>query len=72
MELPKSVYYVLNPEGKAFEDSVSYSRDICMVEFVATWFGSWGIKPTLYEAQTVFKMFERVGFKLIEVKLPKT
>jgi hypothetical protein len=71
MELPKSVFYVLNPEGKAFEDSVSYNREICQLEFVKSWFSGWGIHPTGYEANTIFKMFERKGFKIMEVKLPK-
>jgi hypothetical protein len=71
MELPKSVFYVLNPEKKAFEDSVSYNREICQLEFVKSWFSGWGIQPTGYEANTIFKMFERNGFKIMEVKLPK-
>lgn len=70
-ELPKSVFYVLNPEGKAFEDSVSYRADICRMEFVKAWFSGWTIIPTGYEADVIFKMFERRGFKIMEVKLPK-
>jgi hypothetical protein len=70
-ELPKSVFFVLNPEGRAFDDSVSYRADLCRSEFVKSWFAGWkGMYATSYEADVVFKMFERAGFKLIEVPLP--
>lgn len=71
MTLPKNVYFVMNPEGKAFSDSVNYEKHLCKMQFVSSWFGSWNIHPTLTEADTVFTMFERKGFKIIEVPLPK-
>ena len=71
MILPKNVYFVMNPEGKAFSDSVNYQRHLCKMQFVASWFGSWNIHPDLNEADTVFAMFERKGFKIIKVPLPQ-
>lgn len=68
--LPKKVYFVLNPEGKAFNDSVNYEKHLCKMQFVASWFGSWDIHPNIIEADTVFGMFERKGFKIVEVELP--
>lgn len=71
MELPKSIFFVLNPEGRAFDDSVAYRRDLCEITFVKSWFSGWGIHPNNYESSVVFKMFERVGFKIIEIPIPK-
>ena len=71
MTLPKSVFFVLNPEGKAFNDSVSYERHICEIEFVRSWFSGWNISVGMYEAGVVFKMFEKAGFKIGEIPLPK-
>jgi hypothetical protein len=68
--LPKKVYFVLNPEGKVFQDSVREQKHLCKIDFVKSWFNSWGIHPNLGEADTVFGMFERVGFKIIDITLP--
>lgn len=70
MKLPKSVFFVLNPEGKAFSDSVNYEKHLCKIEFVRSWFSSWNIHPDLYEADVVFRMFEKRGFTIVEIPLP--
>lgn len=72
VDLPKSIFLVLNPEGKAFHDSVSYNQRACEQEFCKSWFAGWGIVPTGYESDVMFRMFERAGFKMIEVPLPMT
>ena len=69
--LPKKVYFVMNPEGKIFQDSVREHKHICKMAFVDSWFGSWGISSTLTEADTVFGMMEKKGFKIIEIELPQ-
>lgn len=67
-DLPKRIFFVLNPEGKPFNDSVSTEKHLCKMKFVDSWFGgNWGIHSTLIEADTIFNMFQRVGFKIIEV-----
>lgn len=68
--LPKKVYFVMNPEGNVFQDSVREQKHLCKIDFVASWFNSWGIRPTMTEADTVFGMFERVGFKIIDIDVP--
>lgn len=69
--LPKKVYFVMNPDGQVFQDSVREQKHLCKIDFVQSWFGSWNLKCNLIEADTVFNMFERVGFKIIEIELPK-
>jgi len=69
-QLPKSVFFVMNPEGKVFNDSVRTEKHICKMCFVDSWFSSWGIKSTMIEADSIFRMFERVGFQIIEVQIP--
>lgn len=67
--LPKKIYFVMNPEGKVFQDSVREQKHLCKIDFVNSWFGSWDIKCTMTEADTVFGMFERKGFKIIDIEL---
>lgn len=66
----KRIFLVMNPEGKIFQDSVHYEKHLCKMQFVNSWFGSWDIHANLIEADTVFAMFERKGFKIIEVEIP--
>lgn len=71
VQLPEEVFFVINPEGKSFQDSVSSHQHLCKREFLQTWFSGWEITLTDYECDTLWKAFERRGFRLISVKLPK-
>jgi hypothetical protein len=70
--LPKKVYFIMNPDGKVFQDSVREQKHLCKIDFVASWFCTWpGMKPNMIEADNIFNIFERGGFKIIEIELPK-
>lgn len=63
----------MNPEGKVFSDSVRHEKHICKIDFVKSWLCTWpGMVPNMIESDTIFRIFERGGFKIIEIEIPRT
>lgn len=65
------IFVVLNPEGKAFAQTVSFSENECLMKFANVWFSGWGIHPDHYEQGVIWRMFKNNGFKLLEIDLPE-
>jgi len=67
----KKVYFIQNPEGRIFQDSVSYDKQICIRQFVNSWWDMWKVKASDYACDIIWKQFEASGFRLYEVELPE-
>lgn len=66
----KKIYIVLNPEGKVFRDTISVTNHECKMSFASSWFSGWNIHPDNYQSSVIWEMFQKRGFKILEIELP--
>lgn len=67
----KSIFVVMDPKGKVWSDTVATTIQSCQVNFAKAFHSGWPVAIDYHLAWSIWGVYERIGFKIEEIELPK-
>lgn len=67
------IYFIVNPEGKTFEETADFNEEKCKQKFVQQWVlgSTWNFQMDSYELGVIWGVFGKRGFKCLSVNMPE-